>query len=351
MAKVAKRTTGPRPPGGSAVRPTQVVQAPISHEGHAPQKTRPGRAVALVKRGALAGRPFAAPTGTNGNAAVGVVDRPPRRRAKTGMRHPQIAERIASATEDLASGVSQAAAAAEQLRKAMEQISTGAEESAGAAQQSLAAVSQISVAFVQARGKAETLRRKTEALQTIVADTGNRISDVVANVVASAERQAASVATVAELEAQAATIGEVTRTVSHVADQTNLLALNAAIEAARAGDHGRGFAVVADEVRALAETSEKSAKEIQALTSQMEHEVVSVVAAIKAASDRALEGTKSGSAISQSLEKIRVDMAALAEGSQAVLLAAIEADAAGRDAQKGSESIASAAEQQSAAAS
>ena len=55
------------------------------------------------------------------------------------------------------------------------------------------------------------------------------------------------------------------RAVSRISDQTNLLALNAAIEAARAGDHGRGFAVVADEVRALAETSEKSAQEVQKL--------------------------------------------------------------------------------------
>src|SRR4029077_15358881 len=126
-----------------------------------PQKSRPGPSVPLVKRGALAGRPFAVPTRTNGNAAMSVAaaDRPRRQRGSSGLRHPQIAERIASATEELASGISQAAAAAEQPRKAMEQISSGAEESAGAAQESLAAVSQISVGFVQARGKAETLRR------------------------------------------------------------------------------------------------------------------------------------------------------------------------------------------------
>jgi methyl-accepting chemotaxis protein len=352
MAKASKRTSNSGRPAGAGSRPTEALPPPVEHARAAAQKTRPGPSIALVKRGALAGRPLAAPARANGGAAAGarVVTRPPRRRAKAGQRHPQIAERIASATEELASGISQAAAAAGQLRKAMEQISAGAEESAGAAQQSLAAVSQISVAFVQARGKAETLRKKTEALQAIVADTGNRIADAVASVVASAERQTASVATVAELEAQAANIGEVTRAVSHVADQTNLLALNAAIEAARAGDHGRGFAVVADEVRALAETSEKSAQEIQALTSQMQTEVVSVVAAIKAASDRALQETRSGSAISQSLDKIRIDMAALAQDNQVVLTAAMEADAAGKDAQKGSESVASAAEEQSAAA-
>ena len=84
---------------------------------------------------------------------------------------------------------------------------------------------------------------------------------------------------------QAASIGDVTKTVGHVSDQTNLLALNAAIEAARAGDHGRGFAVVADEVRALAETSETSAREAQDLAGEIQNKVEAVASAIKAAAD------------------------------------------------------------------
>jgi methyl-accepting chemotaxis protein len=152
------------------------------------------------------------------------------------------------------------------------------------------------------------------------------------------------------LEAQAANIEDVTRAVSHISDQTNLLALNAAIEAARAGDHGRGFAVVADEVRALAETSEKSTKEIQTLTAQMQGEVKTIVEAIRSATQRALQEAKNGDKVSKSLVRIREDMTALAQGSQQILIASIEAETAAREAQKGSESVAVAAEEQSAAA-
>jgi methyl-accepting chemotaxis protein len=91
------------------------------------------------------------------------------------------------------------------------------------------------------------------------------------------EREAITLAADAALAAQRtqiaaegvdATTIEIDRMVAAIEDvsfRTNLLALNAAVEAARAGEKGAGFAVVADEVRMLAQSTQKTAREIRTL--------------------------------------------------------------------------------------
>ena len=118
-----------------------------------------------------------------------------------------------------------------------------------------------------------------------------------------AQRQSDSVTLIAELDRRAKDIGEITRVVSRISDQTNLLALNAAIEAARAGDHGRGFAVVADEVRTLAETSDKSAREVQQLTETIQKDVADVGGALKAAADAAAKEAKAAAQVAIGVSK------------------------------------------------
>jgi methyl-accepting chemotaxis protein len=265
-------------------------------------------------------------------------------------RKRRIEERIAAASQELASGLTEAAAAAEELRRAMEQIASGAEQAASASQETLTVATNTVATFVQARARAESARRRTEALQGLLTEAANQIGAWARNIKHIGDRQAGSVYIFEQLIQQVASIGDVTKTVSHVSDQTNLLALNAAIEAVRAGDHGRGFAVVADEVRALAESSEKSARQTQNLTGQIQEQVKTVTSMTKAAAEGAAAEAEKSQSVIVALGKIRKDVATLAEGSQSIAVAAGEAETASRETLKGAEIISSAAEEQAAAA-
>lgn len=64
-------------------------------------------------------------------------------------------------------------------------------------------------------------------------------------------------------------INTLSETILNIANETTLLSLNASIEAARAGEAGRGFAVVASEINSLAETSQKTAKNIQHINQEV----------------------------------------------------------------------------------
>ena len=273
-----------------------------------------------------------------------------RRRARTLAKQQQAAERIAAATVQLSSGVNEASAAAEELRRASDQIAAGAEEASSAAQESLSAFKLVETAITQQLRSADSSQARMESTQTLVARTSAEVANLIGNLALAAQRQSASVEQVAELERQAANIGEIVKAVVRIADQTNLLALNAAIEAARAGKHGKGFAVVADEVRTLAETSEKSAKQIQDLVAQIQQEVTVIAEGINLSAQTIESEVAKGQLVTGQLEQIRLDAQEVVAGVTEIAVAAQQSSAAAHQALKGSESIAAAAEEQSAAA-
>jgi methyl-accepting chemotaxis protein len=99
-------------------------------------------------------------------------------------------------------------------------------------------------------------------------------------------------------------IGNITQIINDIADRTSILALNASIQAAMAGDAGRGFAVVAEEVQRLAERSAGSTKQIGALVTGIQQEIVEAAASMEKSIQYVVTGTELSDEAFNKLEEI-----------------------------------------------
>jgi methyl-accepting chemotaxis protein len=149
-------------------------------------------------------------------------------------KQQQAAERIAAATAQISAQNAEAAEASRQLRESMQQIAAGAEEASGATQESVAVMNSVEERVGRQQQVTRRVAEMSQTLQGLLVETRSGINALLSNVDRASERQRASVQTISELEKQADEIGEIVKTVAHIADQTNLLAAD--VTAALADD-------------------------------------------------------------------------------------------------------------------
>ena len=174
---------------------------------------------------------------------------------------------VAAATEEASASVQTVAAAAEELTASIHEISQQMAQSA------------------KITGKAVEDARRTDIIVRTLADSAQKIGDVV-------------------------------KIISGIAAQTNLLALNATIEAARAGDAGKGFAVVASEVKSLATQTAKATGEIGSQITQIQAATEEAVEAIKAIGATIEEVNMIASSIAAAVEEQGAATAEIARNVQ-----------------------------------
>ena len=268
-------------------------------------------------------------------------------KARTLARAQAVAEKLSAATEEVSSAIQQASGAIHELEKTMQQVATGSQQASAAAEESRTAINQIEKASDEANKTAALSKEKVNALQQLAKATTADIEALISGVGGAAKANMESAKMIGELERLSDEIGKIVHAVARIADQTNLLALNAAIEAARAGEHGKGFAVVADEVRNLAEISEKSARGIQEVVSEIQNQVKVVAADTEAAGKKGMDEVEKAKNITKDLSQIAQDMVVIQQGCEVISVNAIQAVTGSREYLKGAEQIASASEEAS----
>lgn len=256
---------------------------------------------------------------------------------------------LRSLVSGIGDGVTQIASAAEELSAVTEQTSAGVNSQKVETDQLATAMNEMAATVQEVARNAE---QASEA--AVAADQQAREGDrVVQQAIAQIERLASEVGhssdAVNHLKQESDKIGGILDVIKSVAEQTNLLALNAAIEAARAGEAGRGFAVVADEVRSLAQRTQTSTQEIEALIGALQNGTQQVTAAM----DSSLELTGSSVELTRkagvSLESITQTVSAIQSMNLQIATAAEQQSAVAEEINRSVLNVRDVSEQTSAA--
>jgi methyl-accepting chemotaxis protein len=249
----------------------------------------------------------------------------------------------------ISEGVTQIASAAEELSAVTEQTSAGVNNQKIETDQVATAMHEMTATVQEVARNAEEASEAAVAADQQAREGEKVVNEAISQIERLAGEMVNSTDAMGELQRESDKIGSVLDVIKSVAQQTNLLALNAAIEAARAGEAGRGFAVVADEVRSLAQRTQKSTEEIEALIAGL-HKGTQQVASIM---DNSRELTTSSVELTRragdSLENITRTVSAIQAMNQQIAAAAEQQNATAEEINRSVINVRDVSEQTSAA--
>ncbi|HEY4320258.1 MAG TPA: methyl-accepting chemotaxis protein [Gemmatimonadales bacterium] len=233
-----------------------------------------------------------------------------------------VADVSASLTENagqLSEQSTQLSDSAQQVSRAIADVSASAERQADAMRESDALLGDLRAAAARSAGAGQRVVGVADAIRRTAATHQGHLGAASATLLELHEVVERTTSSVERLTTAADAVQEFVTLTGQLAAQTELLALNAAIEAARAGEAGEGFAVVAGEIRQLAETSAEGARRIAKTVATLQQQVYLVADTVAAGKGRVAGVEDVADGVTRALAEIvrAVEEVSLAAGTVA----------------------------------
>ncbi|WP_415775952.1 methyl-accepting chemotaxis protein [Shewanella oncorhynchi] len=224
---------------------------------------------------------------------------------------------IAEAANTVNSSANELSSFTQATNKRMQQQQAETEQTATAMNEMTATVAEVAQSASAAADSAKDA-------DTYAANGNNIVMQSISSMSQLSDQIQKTAQVIGFLSNESQNIGRVLDVIKSIAEQTNLLALNAAIEAARAGEQGRGFAVVADEVRTLAQRTQKSTQEIEAMIATLQQGVKEAVNAMEIGINQVDDANDKANQAGQALKEIVSSVDSITELNTHIATAAEE---------------------------
>lgn len=199
------------------------------------------------------------------------------------------------------------------IHESSERVSVGAAELASASQILAEGAEEQAAAIEQLTATTTTVAEQVDNSRTGAETSAKATSQAAAMIEQDQEKMKRMMEAMDEIHATSQQVVGIIQTIEDIASQTNLLSLNASIEAARAGEAGKGFAVVADEIGKLALESSKAANTTKELIEISIREINKGNAIASDAMDSLKESVSAINQVNQMIQETAADAAVQAE--------------------------------------